>query len=82
MDYMVLCHRCLHCTFYFFKKTQHLKCYLSKPIAYKEDPHWFSVIEFLMEAGGHQGAEFVVERRCEYPGYAVLLGLWLLGVVD
>jgi len=25
------------------KKTNHFKCYLSKTIAYKEDPHWCSV---------------------------------------
>jgi len=28
------------------KKTQRFKCYLSKPIADKEDPHWFGLVGF------------------------------------
>jgi len=30
------------------EKTQRFKCYLSKPDAYKEDPHWFSVTGSLL----------------------------------
>jgi len=29
------------------QKTQHFKCYLSKPIACKEDPHWFRLVKAL-----------------------------------
>jgi len=42
------------------EKTQCFKCYLSKPVAYKEDPHWCSVTGFLMGAVGHEFAEFSV----------------------
>jgi len=53
-------------SFYFL--TQHFKCYLSKPDAYKEDPHWFSVIGFLTVAGGHGGAELSGQKSANIWG--------------
>jgi len=39
------------------KKTQHFKCYLSKPIANKEDPHWCCATGLPMGVGDHGLAE-------------------------
>jgi len=48
-------------------KNSALKCYLSKTIAYKEDPHdWCSVTGFFMVVEGHWFAEFGGGNTFEY----------------
>jgi len=54
------------------KKSQHHKCYLSKTIAYKEDPpHWCSVTELIKVIGGHQCAESMHGGMYGYLGCAL-----------